>query len=107
MYPSEVFSNALTARGFFCPARRFIRSASKNGVPIYVYEFKDRKAPQYFQPVSYPYGAAHTLDLQYIFPGYHGAQGVTNPLNIDQQKLSDSMIKYWTNFAKTGNPNGP
>ena len=104
--PSEVFSTAYTARGFYCPSRRVMRSAFTNGAPVYAYEFNDRTAPQYFPPVSYPYGAAHTLDLQYVFPGYHGAQGAKQPLNPGQKKLSDVMVKYWTNFAKTGNPNG-
>ena len=26
------------------------------------------------------------------------------PLSADQQKLSDAMVGYWTNFAKTGDP---
>lgn len=104
--PSETFSLALTSWGFVCPSRRIMRSADKNGSTLYVYEFMDTKAPQYFAPVSYPYGAAHTLEIQYIFPGYHGAAGVKKPLNAEQQKLSDAMVKYWTNFAKTGNPNG-
>jgi hypothetical protein len=56
-----------------------MRSASKSGSTVYVFEFNDRKAPQYFPPVSYPYGAAHTLEPQYIFPGYHGAAGVKKP----------------------------
>ena len=25
---------------------------------------------------------------------------------LDQQQLSDTMIRYWTRFAKTGSPNG-
>lgn len=104
--PSETFSHALTSWGFVCPSRRIMRSAEKNGVPVYVYEFMDRNAPQYFPPVSYPYGAAHTLEIQYIFQDYHGAAGVKKPLSADQKKLSDAMVKYWTNFAKTGDPNG-
>jgi carboxylesterase type B len=88
------------------PSRRAKRSASNSGSPVYVFEFNDRKALQYLPTVSYPYGAAHTLELQYIFPGYHGAAGVKKPLSADQQMLSNAMIKYWTNFARTGNPNG-
>jgi para-nitrobenzyl esterase len=103
--PSETFSYALTSWGFVCPSRRVMRSAEKNGVPVYVYEFMDKTAPQYFPPVSYPYGAAHTLEIRYIFQNYHGAAGVLKPFGADQQKLSDAMVKYWTNFAKTGDPN--
>lgn len=104
--PSETFSHALTARGFVCPSRRIMRSADKNGSRLYVYEFMDRNAPQYFPPVSYPYGAAHTLEIQYIFQDYHGAAGVKKPLSAAQKRLSDTMVRYWTNFARTGNPNG-
>jgi para-nitrobenzyl esterase len=25
----------------------------------------------------------------------------------EDRKLSDEMMSYWTNFAKTGDPNGP
>lgn len=104
--PSEAFSLALSSWGFYCPSRRVMRSADKNGATIYAFEFNDRKAPQYFPAVSFPYGATHTLEIQYIFPGYHGAAGVKKPLSAEQQKLSDTMVKYWTNFARTGNPNG-
>ena len=83
-----------------------MRSAEKNGVAVYVYEFMDKNAPQYFPPVSYPYGAAHTLEIRYVFQNYHGASGVLKPLNGEQQKLSDAMVKYWTNFARAGDPNG-
>jgi para-nitrobenzyl esterase len=103
---SEGIAHALTSWAFVCPSRRIMRSAERNGAPVYVYEFIDAKAPQYFAPVSFPYGAAHTLELQYIFPRYHGAAGAPRPLSAEQQKLSDAMVKYWTNFARTGNPNG-
>ena len=28
------------------------------------------------------------------------------PLTVEQQRLSATMIGYWTAFARTGNPNG-
>ena len=28
------------------------------------------------------------------------------PLDTNQQKLSDRMVGYWTEFAKNGDPNG-
>ena len=102
---SEAVAHALTSWGFVCPSRRVMASASKY-VPVYVYEFMDKDAPQYFDPVSFPYGAAHTLEIQYIFPRYHGAEGKPKPLNAAQQELSDAMVRYWTDFAAKGDPNG-
>jgi hypothetical protein len=29
------------------------------------------------------------------------------PLSPEQQRLSDAMISYWTQFATTGDPNSP
>lgn len=69
------------------------------------YEFADRTAPSYAPPVSFPYGAYHTGEIQYLFPLYHGAQGTPQPLNRAQERLSDAMVSYWTTFAEAGNPN--
>jgi para-nitrobenzyl esterase len=69
----------------------------------------------YFQPL-----AAHTIDIQFLFPGYHGGQlGVNlsqdaiSPANNQPRELqgteitlSEQLVAAWTNFAKTGNPNG-
>jgi para-nitrobenzyl esterase len=76
-------------------------------VPVYAYEFDDRTAPFYFPalpgflPLAY-----HTGDIQYLFPLYHGATGVVHQLNSRQENLSDVLVAAWTNFARTGNPNG-
>jgi para-nitrobenzyl esterase len=76
-------------------------------IPVYAYEFDDQHAPMYMKPVSFPYGAAHTIELQFLFPGYHGARGAIHPLNAAEATLAASMVRYWSNFAKRGNPNGP
>jgi len=77
-------------------------------VPMYVYEFRDGTAPFYFPEMpGFVAGAYHTGDSQYIFPLYHGGpMGITHPLNAAQEELSDHVVAIWTNFAKTGNPNG-
>ena len=51
--------------------------------------------------------AAHTTDIQYLFPLYHGGPtGIPHQLNNKQEQLSDELVTAWTNFARTGNPNG-
>jgi para-nitrobenzyl esterase len=95
---------------FACPAR-FADELASPFVPTFAYEFNDEKAPQNFlPPVSFPYAASHASEIQYIFPfanpsGF-GLNLAQTPLDTDQQKLSDRMIGYWTEFAKSGNPNG-
>jgi len=102
--PTEAYAAAVTADFFDCPARRVNRLLVKY-VPTYGYEFADETAPSSSPPVSYPYGAAHTYEIQYLFLHYHGATGIVNDLNPAQARLSDQMVSYWTTFAKTGNPN--
>jgi para-nitrobenzyl esterase len=103
-YPSP--SVALGAVGtdaiFACPALTIDQTVSKF-VPTFAYEFNDENAPENFlPPVSFPYGAAHASEIQYImdlptaaFPGTLSAQ---------QQQLATIMKSYWTNFAKRGFP---
>lgn len=77
-------------------------------VSVYAYEFNDRTAPSYFPEMpGFLFLASHTLDIQYLFPLFHGGPlGTPHPLNAEQELLSDKMVAAWTNFARTGNPNG-
>jgi para-nitrobenzyl esterase len=80
-------------------------------VPTFAYEFSDERAPQNFlPPVSFPYGASHASEIQYIFPTANpsgfGLNLAQTPLDANQQKLSDRMVGYWTEFARGGDPNG-
>jgi para-nitrobenzyl esterase len=51
--------------------------------------------------------AYHTADIQYVFPLWHGRpDGIPHPLNFQQEVLSGLIVNAWTNFARTGNPNG-
>ena len=104
-FPSAdvAFAAAGTDLVFACPALSADLSLTKF-VPLFAYEFNDENAPQDFlPPVTFPYGAAHASELQYLF-----SLPVTvprPPLNANQEDLSDAMVRYWTNFAKAGTPN--
>jgi para-nitrobenzyl esterase len=94
---------------FACTAR-FADELVSEFVPTFAYEFNDRNAPQNFlPPVTFPYGAAHAAEIQYIFPFANPSQvGLKlpqTPLNANQQLLSDKMVGYWTQFARSGQPN--
>jgi para-nitrobenzyl esterase len=85
-------------------------------VPTYGYEFTYQAAPYYFpQMPGFQPLAAHTIDIQFLFPGYHGgnlgvnldqASGQPRELNAQETQLSDQLVAAWTKFAKYGNPNG-
>lgn len=78
-------------------------------VPVYDYTFDYQHAPYYFpaMPGFVPL-AAHTIDIQFLFPGYHGGTlGVRHSLNAQETRLSNELVAAWTNFARTGNPNRP
>lgn len=40
-----------------------------------------------------------------MFPLFHGGQGTPHLLDEAQEHLSDQLVAWWTNFARTGNPN--
>src|ERR1700677_1924715 len=84
--------------------------------PVYEYEFNDQGAPWYYpkMPDTTPTGlmtplAAHTIDIQFLFPGWHGGvlgvQGASQStgLSSEEEKLSDELGAAWTHFAATGN----
>ncbi len=72
-------------------------------VPTWAYEFDDANAPQRFlPPASFPYGAYHSAELQYLFD-----LPVTVPapaLTADQERLSSAMVAYWSDFARQSRP---
>src|SRR5579863_365686 len=103
-YPSP--SVALGAVGtdaiFACPALTIDQSVSQF-VPTFAYEFNDENAPELFlPPVSFPDGAAHASEIQYLF----GLPTAVFPtaLSASQQQLAATMKGYWTNLAKRGFP---
>jgi para-nitrobenzyl esterase len=51
-------------------------------------------------------GAFHGLEIPYVFDAFDDPGWRWLPFSATDRKLSSMMETYWTNFAKTGNPNG-
>ena len=85
-------------------------------VPTYAYDFTYPNSPFYYpQMRGFKALASHTIDIQFLFNGYHGGPlgvnldqttGQPRELNAQETTLSDQMVAAWTNFVKAGNPNG-
>lgn len=101
--PSRTWAAVTTDSGLACPTLERNRVMSRF-VPTYAYEFADRTAPPVLPDVGYPYGAYHSADAFYLFDVRPPAK--QPKLDLAQRRLSDAMIRYWTNFARTGDPNG-
>jgi len=75
--------------------------AAAGAAPAYAYEFDDPNAPA-IEP-GLPRGPDHGSELIYLWPALDiGGQ----PLLASSQPLATAMQEYWTNFVRTGNPNG-
>jgi para-nitrobenzyl esterase len=73
--------------------------------PIYRYEFDDAPPPPANAAPSddAPRGAYHSAEIEFVF----GALASKNlPWRPEDKALSDLMSSYWSNFAKSGDPNG-
>jgi para-nitrobenzyl esterase len=98
--PALAFSAMGTDVVFACPALTVNNMVSQY-VPTFGYEFNDQSAPELLPPVSFPQGAAHAAELQYLF-----RLPIGGPLTPDQERLATSKRRYWTSFAEHGTPRG-
>jgi para-nitrobenzyl esterase len=105
-YPHKTDAEALRAAkdifrdtAFAWPTWSWARLQSQKGKgKAYVYYFDHRTA-------SSPDGASHGAEISCVFGNFGGFGGA--PPKADDFALSDLMSSYWTNFAKSGDPNGP
>ena len=71
------------------------------GSPVYRYLFALPSPGDPYHPVSA--GAFHSDEIEYVFGNLDSRKGAT--FRPEDYKLSDLMQTYWTNFARTGDPN--
>lgn len=87
---------------------KWIEMQYKSGVPVYRYYFtRTPPEPPGAMAGKVPLiklGARHSAEIPYVFGDLEWKKAPWEPVDF---KISDQMSSYWTNFAKTGNPNGP
>jgi para-nitrobenzyl esterase len=82
---------------------RWVEADAATGkIPVYRYSFDQPSPPERLHPIA---RAFHSAELEYVFGTLDVRHGAT--WRPEDRKLSEQMMGYWTNFAKTGNPNGP
>ena len=88
----EIAVQQITDTWFVQPAREVARAMDEQESTVWMYHFT--------KPVWGWMGAAHAAEIGYVFGNLEA------PKEADSQ-LSDAFMGYWTQFAKTGNPNIP
>jgi para-nitrobenzyl esterase len=62
------------------------------------------RRPLSVNPIAAP-GVYHFAEIYYVFNNLNVMKDW--PWQPSDRGLADAMSSYWTNFAKTGDPNGP
>jgi para-nitrobenzyl esterase len=88
----------------------YAHEQAKVGKSAYLYQFVHNPPAAPGKPSG---GPTHASELAYVFNNLDKPREVPDPSSPevaskspDDIKLADQMSSYWTNFAKTGNPNG-
>lgn len=100
----QLFEDSLFASG----AQAFADFVASTGSPAYVYQFAYVAAARRF----WTNGVGHGGELPYVFGvrGLAREPGMSAAVRLATQKdlsVVATVQDYWTNFARTGNPNGP
>jgi para-nitrobenzyl esterase len=111
VYPATTDDEAVASAGDFASDRfidystwRWLEAHVATGsAPVFRYRL-DLGSPgdKYHRAIL---GAFHSDDIEYVFGSLDSRPEAT--WRPEDRKLSEQIGAYWTNFARTGNPNGP
>ncbi|XP_063801691.1 fatty acyl-CoA hydrolase precursor, medium chain-like [Pseudophryne corroboree] len=93
---------------FVIPALKTANYHRDAGHPVFIYEFQHR--PSLFHDTKPDFVKAdHSDELIFVSgaPFSTGEHVYKSEFTEEEEVLSRTMMKYWANFARSGNPNGP
>ncbi|KAK2529920.1 hypothetical protein Q9233_006305 [Columba guinea] len=108
--PAELrdgFLELLGDLGIVIPSIRALNYYRESGAPTYFFEYQHR-------PISYRDSkpayvkADHGDEVGFVFGGpfLAGDIQLRSEVTEEEKNLSRTLMKYWANFARNGNPNG-
>ena len=118
LYPLQRYDTAGSAdadmmgdKAFVCTTQQVADILSDAGNPVYRYHFSQQvdSLLAWMMPLTSSdpnpptIGTIHTAELPYVF-GNPSIYGIFS--TADHFHLRQTMMRYWTRFARTGNPNG-
>ena len=104
--PSSALAAAIGDCGLICNGGRRVTRLIKRYVnDVHAFEFNVPYSPSRWPAASFSYEATHTIELQYLFPGFRGGSGISQPLSEAQKRLAGQMAQYWTTFSRLDTPN--
>ncbi|XP_071825216.1 cholinesterase-like [Apostichopus japonicus] len=107
----ETYVKLATDEAFYCPCDEVSRQFTKRGNAVYKYLFNHLPSRSIYSviPTSDPTawkwrGIAHAEDIPFVF-GCPFRPNWPHDYTEEEELLSLDMMRYYANFAKTGNPN--
>lgn len=94
--PVAAFNEIISVYWFIQPHHRWSELACDLGLPVYRYQFTKENGY---------YGTYHSGEMIYCYGNIERSHH-RFAYNDEDLALSEKMLSYWANFAKTGNPNG-
>ena len=86
-----------TAYDYSCPGLQLAALLAKAGGRAWAYYFSHRRGGQQGTKM----GAYHGIELPYVFDTHDAWL----PTRQQDRELTDTIMSYWSNFIRTGNPN--
>jgi para-nitrobenzyl esterase len=105
LQPAFAIAAAGTDATFACNGANVSARIAAQGGKVWHYEFRDQRALPIVgtflgrYDLSLPQAAAHGTELPYLFT-------MADLADDGRKALAETMSTYWTNFAKSGDPNG-
>jgi para-nitrobenzyl esterase len=94
---ADIFRETVFAWPSWAWARLQSRTGKSN---VFVYYFDQQQQTALFSSAK-PRGAGHGAEIAYVFQKLNPEQ-----VKLEDLQLSEHLATYWTNFARTGDPNG-
>ncbi|KGL90348.1 Fatty acyl-CoA hydrolase precursor, medium chain, partial [Charadrius vociferus] len=108
--PAELrdqFLDLLGDVGIVMPSIKALNYHRESGAPTYFFEYQHRPTSYWDSKPEYV-KADHGDEVGFVFGGPYLAGDIQlrSEVTEEEKNLSRTLMKYWANFARNGNPNG-